>query len=63
MKLKRKLLIIVMINTFTTPALNKLTAENFAARLAQINLVTKTDFNNKLINLNKKITQSKQNIY
>ena len=52
-----------MINTFTTPALNKLTAENFAARLAQINLVTKTDFNNKLINLNKKITQSKQNSY
>ena len=37
----------------TTPEFNKLTAENFAARLAQANLVAKTDFDNKLINLNK----------
>ena len=28
----------------TTPEFNKLTAENFPARLAQANLVTKTDF-------------------
>ena len=33
----------------TTPEFNKLTAENFAARLAQANLVTKKDFDNKLI--------------
>ena len=30
----------------TTPEFDKL-AENFAARLAQANLVTKTDFDNK----------------
>ena len=49
MKLKRKLLIMIMIN--------KLTAENFDARLAQAilaiksnsaNFVKKTDFDNKL---------------
>ena len=38
----------------TTPEFNKLTAENFAARLAQANIVTKTDFDNKLSSLNKK---------
>ena len=38
----------------TTPEFNKLTAETFAARLAQVNLLTKTDFDNKLINFNKK---------
>ena len=38
---------------------NKLTAENFAARLAQANLVTNTDFDNKLSNLNKNITSNK----
>ena len=40
----------------TTPKFNKLTAENFAARLSQVNLVTKTDFNSSL---NKKITSNK----
>ena len=37
-----------------TPEFNKLTAENFAERLAQRNLVTKTDFDNKLSSLYKK---------
>ena len=48
----------------TTPEFNKLTEENFAARSAQANLVTKTDFDNKLIKLNKKINsnKTKQNI-
>ena len=32
----------------TTSKLNKLTAGNFAARLARANLVTETDFDNKL---------------
>ena len=40
----------------TTEEFNKLTAENFAARLKQANLVSKTDFDNKLITFNKKIT-------
>ena len=37
----------------TTTEFNNLTAENFAATLAQRNLVIKTDFDYKLINLNK----------
>ena len=40
---------------------NKLTTENFAARLKQTHLVTKTDFDNKLSNLNRKITSNKTN--
>ena len=35
------------------------TAENFAARLKQANLVTKTDFDDKLKSLNQKITWNK----
>ena len=38
----------------TTPELNKLTAQNFAARLAQANLVTKTNFDSKLTSVIKK---------
>ena len=36
----------------TTPEFNKLTTENFKGRLAQANLVTKTDFDTKLQGLN-----------
>ena len=43
----------------TTPKFNKLTAESFVARLKQANLVTKTDFNNKLTGFRKRITLSK----
>ena len=43
----------------TTPEFNKLTEENFAARLAQRDLVTKTDFDNKLSDLNRKIVSNK----
>ena len=43
----------------TTPEFNKRTAENSAARLKKENLVTKTDFDNKLKNLNKKINPNK----
>ena len=48
----------------STPEFNKLTVENFAARLGQGNLaskrdftnyVEKTDFDDKLKNLNKKV--------
>ena len=38
----------------TTSEFNKLTAEKFPAGLAQANLVTKTNFDNKLSRLNKK---------
>ena len=41
-----------------TPEFNKLTVGNFAARLAQANLMTKTGFDAKLSNLNRKITSN-----
>ena len=37
---------------------NKLTADVFNARIAQVNLITKTDFDAKLSSLNKKITKN-----
>ena len=43
----------------TTPEFDKLTAESFAARLKQPNLVSKTDFDNKLISYKRKITSNK----
>ena len=43
----------------TIPESNKLTAESFAARLTKGNLVAKADFDNKLINLNRKIASNK----
>ena len=43
----------------TTPEFNKLIAENFAARLAQTHIITKTDFDNRLMSLNRKINSSK----
>ena len=46
----------------TTQECNKLTAENFTAKLKQADLVTKTDFDNKLTSYNKRITLSKTNI-
>ena len=36
-----------------------MTAENFAASLAQANLITKTDFETKLSSLNRKIVSNK----
>ena len=43
----------------TTPEFNKLAADVFNARLAQANLITKTDFDATLSNLNRKSNQSK----
>ena len=43
----------------TTPEFNKWTAENFTARLKQADLVSKSDFDNKLTNFNKSITSNK----
>ena len=43
----------------TTPDFNTLAADVFNARLAQENLITKTDFDAKLSNINKKITSNK----
>ena len=46
-------------NFGTTQEFNKLKTKNFAARLKQADLVKKTDFDNKLISFNKRITSNK----
>ena len=43
----------------TTPEINKLIAEHFAAGLKEADLVSKTDFDNKLTRFNKKVTSNK----
>ena len=43
----------------STPEFNKLTAENFDARLKQANFITKTDFDDKLKSLNQSINSNK----
>ena len=43
----------------TTPEFNTLAADVFNTRLAQANLITKTDFDAELSNLNRKITANK----
>ena len=43
----------------TTPEFNTLAADVFNARLAQDNLITKTDFDVKLSRINRKITENK----
>ena len=40
----------------TTQEFNKLTAENFAARLQKVDSVNKTGFDNKLASFNRQIT-------
>ena len=57
--LKRNLPIISITNILLFQNLNKLTAENFAVRLAQADLITKTDFDTKLSSLNRKIMSDK----
>ena len=59
MKLRRKLLIINMFNILLTQNLLNKHQKNFAARLAQVDLVTKTDFDKKLSDLNRKIVSNK----
>ena len=54
--LKINLLIIIMINILI---LQSLAIKFFNARLAQPNLITKTDFDAKLSSLNRKITSNK----
>ena len=44
----------------TTQEFNRLARENVHARLKQTNLVSKTDFDNKLISFNRKITSNKR---
>ena len=44
---------------FTTREFNTMAADVFNARLAQVNVMTKTDFDAKLSALNKKITSNR----
>ena len=46
----------------TTKEFNKLTAENFAARITQADLVNKTGFDNILTSFKRRITSNKTNI-
>ena len=46
----------------TTQEFNKLTADVFAARVKQADLVNKTDFDNKLTSFIDELLQIKQNI-
>ena len=43
----------------TTPEFDTLAADVFNARLAQANLITETDFGDKLLSLNRKMTANK----
>ena len=47
----------------TTPEFNNLAGRVFTARLAQANLVRKTDIDDKWHSLNQKINSNKKNIY
>ena len=58
-KLKKKFTDHTHDKYITTPEFNKLTAENFAERLKQANFITKTDFDNKMSSLNRKIVSNK----
>ena len=42
-----------------SPSIKGLTVEKFAARLREANLVNKTNFDNKIICLNRKVTSNK----
>ena len=47
---------------YTTTEFNTLATDVFHARLEQVNLVTKTDFNAKLSGLNRKITSNENEL-
>ena len=46
-----------------TPEFNTLAADVFNTRLAQANLITKTDFDAKLSSLNRKVTTNKSKYF
>ena len=59
MKLKKRLVIIIITNTLLLLEFNNLAGRVFDARLAQADLVTKTDFDTRLQSLNKKNNSKK----
>ena len=61
MKLKKKVFDRNHDKYITTAELNKFAEEVFDARLARVNLVTKADFDTRLISLDKKNNVNKEN--
>ena len=59
LRLKKKIIDHNHDKYITTPEFNTLAASVFNARLAQANLITKTDFDPKLSSLNRNITSNK----
>ena len=59
MNLKRKLTDHNHDKCITTPEFNTFAADVFNAKLAQANLIAKTDFDAKLSSLNRKTTSNK----
>ena len=57
--MKLRIKFIIVLNILALQEFNKFTAENLAARLKEANLLNKTDFDNKLTSLNKRITLNK----
>ena len=57
--MKLRIKFIIVLNILVLQEFNKFTAENLAARLKEANLLKKTDFDNKLTSLNKRITLNK----
>ena len=57
--MKLRIKFIIVLNILVVQEFNKFTAENLAARLKEANLLNKTDFDNKLTSLNKRITLNK----
>ena len=62
LKLKKNLRIIIMANILLLQSLEA-NCRKFCCKIKQANLVTKTDFDDKLKSLNQKLTQIKQNMY
>ena len=50
----------IILNKITTQEFNKLTVENFAAKLKQADIVNKTNFDNKIPSFNRRITSNKE---
>ena len=63
LKLKRKLSDHIHDKYITTTEFNKLATDTVNTRIVQANLVKKTDFGNKLSNLNRKIASNKKKTY
>ena len=63
LKLKRKLSDHIHDKYITTTEFNKLATDTVNTRIVQANLVKKTDFGNKLSNLNRKVASNKKKTY